>query len=421
MAVEGSPLDIDSVQELGELSGGEEAEGAVGAREVALLTIRSLTVVLVLVGGVALTTKIARRGRGSWKEAALVSAIQLLWQILAWYRLHIDQHWVYSLTSGTVDSENTRKVFYFMENLFHGLAVYSGLVVVGRLAGIVGTLIWILLGMSILAPVIFAVVILLLDLTLNSTERFSASTLMGVATGRVILLTLVPLGLLVSWLLGQCRTLPGCCRPTKSRRELASSLVVFALVLFHTVCLGQWSVYMVTKNTTDFDLLEQLVEVDVGLVEVSFFLACIALPWAWLLAMLIPIKSASHEELAVNLKLAKQNKTRNVVKAKKPSSLSMSQPVATPPTSPQKFSPEVTSSPSVTSQLSASQLSSVLTSPDALPPPVVVQGDGKKVNKRRSYLEAMSSTSIDKLEDAPARHSKSADPLWLPSAKPIDI
>ena len=81
MALEGSPLDIDDVSELGEIETRETSEGAVGGREVALLTVRSLTVVLVLVGGLALILKIARRGRGSWREAALVCTIQLVWQV----------------------------------------------------------------------------------------------------------------------------------------------------------------------------------------------------------------------------------------------------------------------------------------------------------------------------------------------------
>ena len=82
-------------------------------------------------------------------------------------------------------------------------------------------------------------------------------------------------------------------------------------------------------------------------------------------------------------------------------------PVATPPTSPYKFSPEVTSSPSVHSFAS-------------MEPTPLSQAPAKK-EKRRSYLEAVSENSLNVLENAPPRQSKSADPLWLPSGKPVQL
>ena len=81
--------------------------------------------------------------------------------------------------------------------------------------------------------------------------------------------------------------------------------------------------------------------------------------------------------------------------------------VATPPTSPYKFNPEVTSSPSVHSFTS-------------LEPTPLAQAPAKK-EKRRSYLEAVSENSLHVLEDAPPRQAKSADPLWLPSGKPVQL
>ena len=54
-----------------------------------------------------------------------------------------------------------------MENLFRGVAMYSGVVVVGRLAGLLGLLLYVLLGMAALAPIVFSVTVLLLDLNLN--------------------------------------------------------------------------------------------------------------------------------------------------------------------------------------------------------------------------------------------------------------
>jgi len=411
MAEKESPFDIDDVSQLDGVPQEEEAEGSVGSREVALLTVRTFTVFLLVLGGVWLCLKVFRRRRGSWKEAGLAVSIQIIWQVLAWYSRHIDANWVLHLTSGTVDSETTRKVFHFVENLFHALAVYTGMAVVGRLAGVVGTLLWILCGMSILAPLVFAIIILLLDLSLNPEDRYAFATAIGVSSGRMVILNLLPLGMLISWLIGHCRT-PWTTR--KSTRELASTLISAVLVVFHLVNIAQWVVYVIVKNTESFDIKSQLVDVDVGLVEAGYLFACLAIPWAWFIGLIIPLPGSSQDELNVNLKLAKQNKTRNIVKYQKDSNNSTKPyiAVATPPTSPQKFSPEVTSSPSVHSQFN---------SPIVNPTPMVDNVPGEKKNKRRSYLEAVSNSSINVLESAPPRQSKSADPLWLPSSKPVQL
>jgi len=410
MAEKESPFDIDDVSQLNDVPQEEEAEGNVGSREVALLTVRTFTVFLLVLGGVWLCLKVFRRRRGSWKEAGLAVAIQIIWQVLAWYSRHIDANWVLHLTLGTVDSETTRKVFHFVENLFHALAIYTGMAVVGRLAGVVGTLLWILCGMSILAPLVFAIIILLLDLSLNAEDRHAFGTLIGVASGRMVILNLLPLGMLISWLIGHCRTQWS---TRKSTRELASTIISGVLVVFHLVNIAQWIVYVIAKNTHSFEIKSALVDVDVGLVEAGYLLACLAIPWAWFIGLIIPIPGSSQDELNVNLKLAKQNKTRNIVKYQKDSNKSSKPYVATPPTSPQKFSPEVTSSPSIHSTYS---------SPTVNPTPMIdILPPGEKKAKRRSYMEAVSNSSINVLENAPPRQSKSADPLWLPSSKPVEL
>eukprot|EP00091_Calanus_sinicus_P019063 TRINITY_DN4610_c0_g1_i2.p1 TRINITY_DN4610_c0_g1~~TRINITY_DN4610_c0_g1_i2.p1 ORF type:complete len:215 (-),score=30.57 TRINITY_DN4610_c0_g1_i2:203-847(-) len=207
--------------------------------------------------------------------------------------------------------------------------------------------------MSILAPLVFAIIILLLDLSLNNEDRHAFATAVGVASGRMVILNLLPMGMLIAWLIGHCR-MPWTTR--KSTRELASTIIAGVLLVFHLVNIAQWVVYVIAKNAKSFDLKIALVDVDVGLVEAGYLLACLAIPWAWFIGLIIPIPGSSQDELNVNLKLAKQNKTRNIVKYQKDSN-NKSKPyiaVATPPNSPQKFSPEVTSSPSVHSQFSKS-------------------------------------------------------------------
>ena len=92
--------------------------------------------------------------------------------------------------------------------------------------------------------------------------------------------------------------------------------------------------------------------------------------------------------------------------------------VSTPPTSPYKFSPEVTSSPSV---LNSSVGSLPHHKPDMNPTPLT-SAPGKK-EKRRSYQEAVSNSNLNMLEDAPPRQtkSKSIDPLWLPTGRPGEL
>merc|ERR1719397_787634 len=103
------------------------------------------------------------------------------------------------------------------------------------------------------------------------------------------------------------------------------------------------------------------------------------------------------DELDLNLKTAQQNQTRNVLnlKYKKENG---DFPMATPPTSPQKFSPSVTSSPSI---LSATALVKTQPLPPHLTPttPAKNATNTKKDNamtpKRRSYMEAVSNSELN--------------------------
>jgi len=392
-----TPFDTNDQDILSEVTD-DESEGSLGTREKIALVVRTLTVVLTLIGGILLVIKIKKRRRGSWVEALIVITFQLVWQVLAWYIIHIDSHWVFHFDKGNVDSETSKKVYHCIQNLFAGLAMYSGVVVVGRLAGLVGLLLYVLTGMAILAPIVFSVTILLLDLQLSSSLRFQQPTKIGIASFRSCILDLVPLGLLICWTFSQCRVT----RREKSSREMSSNLIAAASILLHLVGLAQYVVYVMLNTATDLDFKLLLVDWDLGLSEATFLLASIALPWMWLLGLSIPLPGQASDQLDLNLKLAKQNKSRNIIKYQKEKS-----PVATPPTSPYKFSPEVTSSPSVHSTTSMEP------TPLSLAP--------AKKEKRRSYLEAVSDNSLHVLENAPPRQSKSADPLWLPSGKPVQL
>ena len=61
--------------------------------------------------------------------------------------------------------------------------------------------------------------------------------------------------------------------------------------------MAQFVVYVIQKTVSDTELQLELIEVDLGLTEASYLLAALALPWAWLLGLLIPLKECCHELL----------------------------------------------------------------------------------------------------------------------------
>ena len=137
-----------------------------------------------------------------------------------------------------------------MVNLFHGVAVYSGVVIVCKLAGLVGLLLYVLTGMAVLAPLVFSVTVLLLDLNLSPDVRFKSVAKIGISSFRTVILVVVPLGLLLCWGFSQCLVT----RIKRSRREMSSNLIAFVLVIFHLVGLAEYVVYIMVNTTEDLDL-----------------------------------------------------------------------------------------------------------------------------------------------------------------------
>jgi len=412
-----TPLDIESENDLLDLAICE-AEGHMGSREIATMIVRTVTVILTILGGVWLNVRIRKSGRGSCGEALVIITIQIIWQVLSWYRRHLDQNWVFMLSCGNVDSETALKVYMYFENLVHCLAMYSGLVIICRLASLVGSLLYILMGMSVLIPMVFSTILLLLDMFITSDNKSLQSYQIGIASFRLVILHLLPLGLVLTWTMTQCaQALKSRSHGRRSHREMASNVIAAAVIVFHLVTVAQFIVYILIKTSlksNDDDFLEKLVNTDLALTEISFLLACLALPWSWLLGLKVPLNDTN--QLDMNLKLAKQNKQRNIIKKEKSN-------VATPPTSPYKFSPEVTSSPSIINGNISSSHRTLppLSRPDMNPSPLTGAAPSGKKEKRRSYQEAVSNSNLNLLEDAPPRQSKSIEPLWLPSGKPAEL
>ena len=159
--------------------------------------------------------------------------------------------------------------------------------VVGRLGAVVGALLYILSGLAILVPLLFSIIILLLDIYLNAGDRvgLDSVTPMAVATLTMVLMDLVPVGLLLAWGVGQCSTKS---KGRKGTREVASTVIAVMLLLWHLTSFAQWVVYMVISNVADLRVKFSLIDYDRGLKEAAHLLACLALPWAWLLGLLLP-------------------------------------------------------------------------------------------------------------------------------------
>ena len=60
-----------------------------------------------------------------------------------------------------------------MVNLFHGVAVYSGVVIVCKLAGLVGLLLYVLTGMALLAPIVFSITVLLTPAAVSASHMIA--------------------------------------------------------------------------------------------------------------------------------------------------------------------------------------------------------------------------------------------------------
>ena len=137
-------------------------------------------------------------------------------------------------------------------------------------------------------------------------------------------------------------------------------MIAVMLLLWHLTSVAQWVVYIIIRNVDDIEtkvrsscMYEELdnyhpdnqiglTDYDRGLVEAAHLLACLAIPWAWLLGLSLPtamgatryvinflsfhlmracvslslFTRSSMDELDLNLKTARQNQTRNVLNLK---------------------------------------------------------------------------------------------------------
>eukprot|EP00088_Acartia_fossae_P070918 TRINITY_DN9612_c0_g1_i7.p1 TRINITY_DN9612_c0_g1~~TRINITY_DN9612_c0_g1_i7.p1 ORF type:complete len:399 (-),score=30.12 TRINITY_DN9612_c0_g1_i7:207-1403(-) len=370
----------------------DEEQDELTLDQICQMIVRSFVVLSVIIGSIIVIIYTKRKKPGIWTLVFFITLIQLLWQLLAWYHSSVDAHFVKFLKCAQVDCLHRSKIYKFCENLFHGLAVYTGVVLVAKLEGLTGFLVWILYAMCGLAPLIYSLVILLLDFSLTLQERSDVPVNIGLAIFAGIWLNLIPAGLLVSWAFG--KLLSGYTQVrTSSQRQTASHFIAILLVLFHLVHLSRSIVYVVALASEDTETQLILTSPLTWLQEAGHILAALAIPWALLLALLLPRRDSTADATEMNLKLAKQNKSRNIIKYRKES-----KSVDTPPQTPYKFQPEVTSSPSASSQANYTEKPQ--------------ETDGTR-SKRSSYIEAMSEGSFHELPTMNVNKSRSEDPLWL--------
>jgi len=377
----------------------ENEEVELGLENILEVGVRSLVLLLVFIGSLFLIILTKRRKPGIWNLAIIFTLIQIIWQTLAWFSASIDGNFLHLLKCPEVDCLNRRIIFKFCEHLFHGLAVYTSVVLVAKLEGLAGFVMGILYVMSAVAPLIYALIILLLDFTLDTKERFETTVVVGVSVFGGIWLNLIPAGLLLSWIFGKLVSGYRQVR-TSSQRQTASHFIAILLILFHCVHFSKAIVYVISKASDSTDTQIVLASPILWLNVTGYILAMVAIPWAWVAGLLIPRRDATADLTEMNLKLAKQNKGRNIVKYRKEQ-----KSVETPPQTPYKFQPEVTSSPSATSQTNSTHQT--------------ITNNGQEIDgsrsKRSSYIEAMSTGSFQELPHVHLQVNKarSDDPLWL--------
>ena len=78
--------------------------------------------------------------------------------------------------------------------------------------------------------------------------RTHIGTVIGIASFKIVMYSIIPLGLLVSWIIFHCRVSS---RLQRTSREVASNLVCAGLVVFHLVKIAQFVVYIILKVNTD--------------------------------------------------------------------------------------------------------------------------------------------------------------------------
>ena len=78
--MEQTPFDITNHSDL-QSPFSDEPEGSLETMDIASLLVRTVTVVLTILGGILLVAKIIKRRRGSSSEATIVITLQFVWQV----------------------------------------------------------------------------------------------------------------------------------------------------------------------------------------------------------------------------------------------------------------------------------------------------------------------------------------------------
>ncbi|CAB4061084.1 SLC6A7 [Lepeophtheirus salmonis] len=242
----------------------------------------------------------------NWKLCLVTCGALSAWLGLSVYSDHIDEYWA----GGFVIHYQTRNsIFQWFLNLFHGLTLFLTLLLLGHLADFQKRGCWLfLVALTIIVPIIYSVVIILVDL--YAKKRFAGRKWSAfVVLFRTGIYNVLNTLLLLSFLPRFCTSrLYGTYDEKRSSSVILISRWIFIFLLLHNLTDIAWGIIIALRffledviNDTDFVLIQDIFD------EVKFVLIVLAIPFSYAVSLAVRT-CCSHDEDAKNLEMDKIDK-----------------------------------------------------------------------------------------------------------------
>jgi len=380
--------------------------------------VRILTLLLCLVSLILILVNIARGYRlKSWRLYSAAGLTTLAWIIMTLYHDCIDNFFLRFFSK----DPQSLSIFWCFSNLLHGLSIYLIILLLAHLSDMQHRSHWLLLIATVLLiPLVYSVGILITDLRVDPTIRFSWQCTVAIDSVRVFLYNIISTILLIVMSRSFCtRTLYG----TYSEQRATSVVIVarwtYALLFLHNlVAMAAYAVKVVTKVPSDLDL-ELFIFSGNVMDEVALALIVLSVPFSYVVGMLAQCCCGVSRE--TNMEMDKVDKIYTDVWTT-PSARSAAAPPMTSTTNPpnhhsglqngvvarrpQSSREQQGSNSTLNSIDSIGQLPRIATNPTG-------QNSSNRHNKRvrESYMEAVSMGSLD--ETGSLSSSRSTEPIDL--------
>jgi len=247
--------------------------------------VRILTLLLCLVSLILILVNIARGYRlKSWRLYSAAGMTTLAWIIMTFYHDCIDGFFLRFF----IKDPQSLSIFWCFSNLLHGLSLYLIILLLAHLSDMQHRSHWLLLIATVLLiPLVYSVGILVTDLRVDPSIRFSWQCTVAIDSVRVFLYNIISSILLIVMSRSFCtRTLYG----TYSEQRATSVVIVarwtYAMLFLHNlVAMAAFAVKVVTKVPSDLDL-EQFTFSGNVLDEVALALIVLSVPFSYVVGML---------------------------------------------------------------------------------------------------------------------------------------